>query len=199
MTDTKINTLYDLLAVNGGVVKTQMLNENGFSSRDIKQLIQDGILERVKQGYFIEKQGIVSDIEIITKLVPMGVLCIFTAIDYYELATVNPTEICVALPRGATCPVLPPNLFIRIYHMTDSHFEAGIINTEINGVMARMYDAEKTVCDCFKYDNEVEKGIALEVLKNYIGGGNCNIQKLMEYAKLLGKKKIIYPYVEALI
>jgi hypothetical protein len=45
----------------------------------------------------------------------------------------------------------------------------------------------------------VEKDIALEVLKNYMAKGNCNIQKLLEYARFLGKKKIIYPYVEALI
>jgi predicted transcriptional regulator of viral defense system len=83
--------------------------------------------------------------------------------------------------------------------MTDSHFETGIIETEFNGAMVRMYDVEKTVCDCFKYDNEVEKGIALEVLKNYMAKGGCNIQKLMAYAKLLGKKKIMYLYVEALI
>jgi len=37
------------------------------------------------------------------------------------------------------------------------------------------------------------------VLKNYITKENCNVQKLLEYAKLLGKKKIIYHYVEALI
>jgi len=199
MTNAKINTLKELLEANGGIVKTQTLNKNGFNKRDVKLLVQEGFLERVKLGYYIEKQGVISDIEIIAKLVPMGVLCLFTAIDHYRLATVNPSEICVALPRGATCPVLPPNLFIRIYHMTNSHFEAGIINAETNGVMVRMYDAEKTVCDCFKYDNEVEKGIALEVLRNYIAGGNCNIQKLLEYAKLLGKKKIIYPYVEALV
>jgi hypothetical protein len=39
----------------------------------------------------------------------------------------------------------------------------------------------------------------LEALKNYIARGSCNIQRLLEYAKLLGKKKIIYPYVEALL
>ena len=70
---------------------------------------------------------------------------------------------------------------------------------EVNGTMIRIYDIEKTVCDGFKYDSEIEKGIALEVLKNYIARGNCNIQKLLKYAELLGKKKIIYPYVEALI
>jgi predicted transcriptional regulator of viral defense system len=199
MTSAKTTTLKDLLRVNGGIVKTETLNKNGFSSRDIKWLTQEGLIERVKQGHYIENRGAVSDIEITAKLIPMGVLCLFTAIDYHELATVNPTEICVALPRGVACPVLPPNLFIKIYHMTSSHFEAGIAEAEINGAAVKMYNAEKTVCDCFKYENDIEKAIALEVLKNYISGSGCNIQKLLKYAQLLGKKKTIYPYVEALI
>jgi predicted transcriptional regulator of viral defense system len=199
MTNAKISTLKNLLSANSGIIKTEMLKRNGFTNHDIKRLIQVGLIERIKQGHYIEKQREVSDVEIAAKLIPMGVLCLFTAIDYYELATVNPAEICVALPRGVTCPVLPSNLFIKIYHMTNSHYEAGIIETEVNRSMVRMYDIEKTVCDCFKYDNTVEKNIALEVLKNYIAKGGCNIQKLLEYAKLLGKKKVIYPYVEALI
>ena len=198
MTTTKTILLKELLSANN-IVKTETLNKSGFTSRDIKQLTREGLLERVKQGHYMEKPGAVSDIEIASKLIPPGVLCLFTAIDFYELATVNPTEVCIALPRGFTCPVLPSNLFIKTYHMTGSHFEAGIAEVEVNRAMVRMYDAEKTVCDCFKYDNEVEKGIALEVLKNYIAKGGCNIQKLLEYAKLLGKKKVIYPYVEALI
>jgi predicted transcriptional regulator of viral defense system len=189
----------ELLTINSGIIKTETLNKNGFTSRDIKQLTHEGLLNRIKQGHYIGNYREVSDIEIISKLVPMGVLCLFTAIDYYELATVNPTEICIALPRGFTCPVLPSDIYANVYHMTSGHFEAGITEVEVNGAMVRMYDAEKTVCDCFKYDNEVEKGIALEVLKNYMAGGNCNIQKLLEYANLLGKKKIIYPYVEALV
>jgi len=198
MTNAKIAMLGELISTNNGVVKTKILNDNGFTSRDISYLMQEGLLERVRPGHYIGNQDIISDIEITSKLIPMGVLCLFTAIEHYDLAMVNPTEICIALPRGATCPVLPRNLFIKIYHMTSSHFEAGIAEIEVNGIMVRMYDAEKTVCDCFKYDHEVEKGIALKALKNYMSSGNRNIQKLLEYAKLLGKKKIIYPYVEAL-
>jgi len=199
MTNTKVNTIKELLSANNGIVNTETLNMNGFTSRDLKWLTQEGLITRIKRGHYIEKQREVSEIEMAAKLVPMGVLCLFSAIEYHELATVNPTEICMALPRGVTCPILPPNLYVKVYHMTGSHFEAGISEAEINGAAVRMYDAEKTVCDCFKYENEVERNIALEVLKNYIAKGGCNIQKLLEYAKRLGKKKVIYPYVEALI
>jgi predicted transcriptional regulator of viral defense system len=199
MTDAKIILLNNLMTANNGIVKAEVLTKNGFTSRHIKRLVEDGLLERIKQGYYTKKQREVSDIVIASRLIPMGVLCLYTAVDFYELATVYPSEICIALPRGVTCPVLPPNLYVKVYHMTTSHFEAGISEAEINGAVVRMYSAEKTVCDCFKYKNEVERNIALEVMKNYIARGGCNIQKLLEYAALLGKKKIIYPYVEALI
>jgi len=199
MTSSKLLLLKELFSANNGIATTKMLTENGFSSRNLKWLLQQGTIERIKQGHYIEKQREFSDIELAVKLIPVGVLCLFTAIEYHELATVNPTEICIALPRDASCPILPPDLFVKVHRMTNSHFEAGITEVEINGTMVKMYDPEKTVCDCFKYENAVERNIALEVLKNYIAKGGCNIQKLLEYAQLLGKKKIIYPYVEALI
>jgi len=199
MTQSKKFMLNELLSIDGGIIKTKTLNKNGFTSRDISHLINEGVLVKIKQGHYIGKDRDFSDMEIAAKLIPMGVLCLFSAIEYYELATFNPSSICVALPRGVTCPTLSSNLFLQIYHMTGRHFEAGITEVEAGKAMLRMYDIEKTVCDCFKYHKEVEKSIALEVLKNYMAKRNCNIQKLLEYAKLLGKKKIIYPYVEALI
>ena len=199
MTHNKSILLGELLQTEGGIIKTETLNKNGFTSRDIKRFLEEGRLERIKHGYYLGKERYVSDIEIISSLVPKSVLCLFTAIEYYDLATVNPAEICIALPRDTIRPILPDSLCAKVYYMTEHHFEAGIIEVEVNGAMVRMYDVEKTVCDCFKYDNEVERNIALEVLKNYMSRGNCNIQKLLEYAKLLGKKKIIYPYVEALV
>jgi len=199
MTQAKILVLNELLLSGNGIIKTETLNKNKFTSRDINQLLTIGMLKKIKQGHYIGKERDISDMELVAKLIPAGVLCLFSAAEYYELTTVNPSEICMALPRSATCPSLPSNLFVKIYHMTDRHFEAGIIEVDVNGAMVRMYDIEKTICDCFKYDNEVEKSIALEVLKNYIDKRNCDIQKLLRYAKLLGKKKVIYPYVEALI
>jgi len=199
MTQVKIQVLSELLSSGIGIIKTETLNKNGFTSRDINQLLNKGVIKRIKQGHYIGKERDISDMELAARLIPAGVLCLFSAAEYYELTTVNPSEICIALPRGTTCPSLPSNLFVKIYHMTNSHFEAGITEVDVNGAMVRMYDIEKTICDCFKYDNNVEKGIALEVLKSYMDKRNCDIQKLLKYAKLLGKKKVIYPYVEALI
>lgn len=201
MTTKKIEIVKNLCISSGGIIKTSVLNQNSITSRNIKSLIEKGILCKIKQGHYIwnENTDTTTDIEIVAKLIPNAVICLFSAVDYYELSTLNPTEICIALPRGSARPILPENLFVKFYYMTSKHFELGITETDYHSTIIKIYDIEKTVCDCFKYEQDVEKSIALEVLKNYMSRSSCNIQKLLEYAKVIGKKKVIYPYVEALL
>ena len=201
MQQNKIKLIQTVSKTNGGLIKTSELREIGISSRKIKELLELHIINRIKYGHYMltEETAKVSDIELAAKLIPHGVICLFTAIEHHELSTVNPTAICIALPRDISIPLLPKTPNIKIYRMTSKHFELGITETDFNGTSVRIFDVEKTVCDCFKYDKDIEKAVALEALKNYITKGNCNVQKLLEYAKIMGKKKTIIPYVEALI
>ena len=201
MNSKKIKLIESLFKYDAPVVSTAVLKQKGMYSRNIAELINKGFISRIRQGYYVWNHDIIGTSEIVLaiNLVPKGVLCLYTAIEYYGLSTVNPTEIFLALPRGTTAPELPSNLRVNVRQMTYRHFELGITETKIDGVTARIYDIEKTICDCFKYDKEVEKSIALEALKNYVSRKECNVQKLLEYAEIMGKKKIILPYVEAMI
>ena len=197
----KLGLVQSLFEMDAPVISTATLKKNGISSRNIAELINSGFITRIKQGHYIwsQKESDTSDIVLAAKLIPNGVLCLYTAVEYYGLSTVNPIEIFMALPRGTVAPSLPSNLIVNVRQMIEKHFELGVSEKILNDVPVRIYDIEKTVCDCFKYDKEVEKAVALEALKNYISRGNCNVQKLLEYAKIMGKKRIILPYVEAML
>ena len=188
------------LELNNSIIQAELLRNNGFTSREIKSLVETGMIRRLRQGYYIfaSREADVGDMPLIAALVPMGVFCLQSAIAYHELATINPAEINVALPRIANEPVLPDHLSVRYFHMTDSHFRLGISAVTIDSCPVKVYDAEKTVCDCFKYDREIEKSVALEVLKNY-AARHRDIQRLMDYAKQMGKQNTIQPYLEAML
>jgi len=201
MKSEKINFLYSLFNDEGTVISTAILNHNGIYTRNITELVNNGILSRVRQGYYTLNQlnSDISDIVLVSKLIPKGVLCLHSAIDYYDLSTINPAKIYIALPRGTVAPSLPEYLKVNVRQMIEKYYNLGISSADFDGTKVKIYDIEKTVCDCFKYDNEFEKAVALEVLKNYISKKNCNIQKLLEYAKILGKRNTILPYVEAML
>ena len=201
MNSKKFKQAQSLFSIDVPVVNTATLRKSGIHSRNIAELIRNGYITRIKQGHYVWNQNDTetSDVILATKLIPNGVLFLYTAIEHYGLSTVNPAEIFMALPRGMVAPSLPHNLRVNVRQMIGKHFELGISETEWDGISVKIYDVEKTVCDCFKYEKEVEKSIALEVLKNYISSKNCNVQKLFAYAKIMGKKNAILPYVEAML
>lgn len=202
MTLKKLKTVQSLFQDDMSlVISANMLKNNGIYSRNIAELIDKGYISRIKHGRYVWKQNEshLSEIVIASQLIPKGVICLFTAMEYYGLSTVNPAWIFLALPRGTAMPSLPQNLRVNVRQMLPKHFELGISEEKLEGVSLKIYDIEKTVCDCFKYDKEVEKSIALEVLKKYITSKDCNVQKLLGYAKIMGKKKTILPYVEAML
>ena len=62
-----------------------------------------------------------------------------------------------------------------------------------------MYNREKTICDMFRYRDKLGENLALEALKNYLHGKDSNIKKLSEYAVICRVKKIMFPYITAMI
>jgi predicted transcriptional regulator of viral defense system len=201
MTSQKLSLVQSLFNKESSIVSTATLRRHNIYSRNIEELIARGFITRIRQGYYVwnKDEPDMSEIILAAKLIPNGVLCLFTAVEIYELSTMNPMEIYFALPRGSVAPSLPENLRVNVRQMIDKHFRLGITETDLFGVSVKVYDIEKTVCDCFKYEREVEKSVALEVLKKYISTRNCDIQKLIEYAEIMGKKKTILPYLEAII
>ena len=65
-------------------VSLQLINAKLYYA-DIKQLLEEGFIERIKRGYYhwIDDQG-ESEIVIINSLFPDAVLCMETALFYYK-------------------------------------------------------------------------------------------------------------------
>ena len=96
-------------------------------------------------------------------------------------------------------PSLPEYPPVEIFFAAKEIMELGVEDYMVENSRIRLYNKERTVCDFFKYRVRVGSDIAMEVLKSYVSGAKCNLQKLMEYAMKLRVRKYIKPYVEALI
>lgn len=67
----------------GGVLKTAELKDLGLSSRQIKRLLDDGIITKIKRGFYELKDYIVRDEVIIARLFPQAVIFLESALFYY--------------------------------------------------------------------------------------------------------------------
>ena len=86
---------------------------------DIKQLLDEGYIERIRRGYYHWIESCETrEIVIINTLFPDAVLCMETALFYYKYSDRNPAEWCFAIDRNVS--KLRTNIeypFIKAYRM----------------------------------------------------------------------------------
>ena len=135
----------------------------------------------------------------VSKLVPKGVICLLSALSYYELTTYNPWEYQIAIHRGSKKPKLPDYPPIKIIYLADAQYSIGIDEVDINGSVVRIYDREKTICDMVRYREKLGMDLMKEGLRNYLKSSNKNITKLVSYADKLRIQTVFQKYLEVLI
>ena len=161
----------------------------------VLQAAKNGELTRIKRGVYATDDHLASQMLDVEKVVPGGVLCLYSAWSHYQLTTQVPQEYCLAIKRGRkiTLPDYPP---ITLYHWSDTAFNIGITNTEIEGFNVRIYDVEKCVCDAVKYRNKIGIDVCTEILKEYLKRRDRNVSKLMKYASQLRVAKTLGTYLQ---
>lgn len=198
-----MNDIIKYIKKHGGYATMTELKEAGFQTRVIKKYVQDKILEKIKPGlYRLSEIDFYKNVNLsfmdACKSVPKGVICLGSAISYYNLSTYNPPEIQIAVLNSCK-PVkinYPP---IKFYFFRKSQYSLGIkiIKTKFGDI--RIYDIEKTICDIFRFKNEYGDEIALETLRNYTKRKDADFYKLREYSKICRVYTIINPYLKGLI
>jgi len=138
------------------------------------------------------------DLVNVSLLIPRGVVFLISALYFHRLTTQIPHQIYIALPRGTNYPKVeyPP---VKAFVRSEKQYSAGVEEHIIDGVKVRVYSREKTVADCFRYQKQIGKDVALEALKDYMSAASRNVSGLMEYARINRVEKLILPYVETLL
>ncbi len=167
------------------------LKEEGVYHANIIRLLHDGIIEKVKRGYYHYIQnGHGSEILIINKLFPDAVLCMETALFYYGYSDRNPAEWNLAIDRivskGRTEIDYP---FINAYRVEPSLLSLGETDGIIDGEIVRIYDIDRTICDVLRKMNRMDKEIFNKAIQRYVNDERKNIPNLMTYAKKLRIQK----------
>lgn len=158
---------------------------------DIKRLLDEGLIERVRRGYYhwILDNG-ESEVVIINRLFPDAVLCMETALFYYKYSDRNPTEWNFSIDKNIS--KLRTNVdypFIKAYCVEPELVTLGEIKGEIDSHKVRIYDRDRTICDVLRNMNKMDKEIFNKAVQGYEKDPKKNIPNLMKYAKVLRVQK----------
>jgi predicted transcriptional regulator of viral defense system len=191
----------EVFYINNGYIRTKDISSKGINRRYLRDLINEDIIEKIKRGLYRWKDAkfdVEEELIDVSKIIPHGVICLVSALAYYELTTYTPGEYTVAIKRNYNIklPKYPP---IKLYYFSDKYYVDGVEKIDINGNIIKIYNIEKTICDCLRYEDKISKDIIVESIKEYVKRRNKNISKLMNYATKAKVRDVIQKYIEVLV
>jgi predicted transcriptional regulator of viral defense system len=184
-----------LFSENNGYLSRKQLPDKSTYNHLLK-LIDKGKVERVKQGVYRYDSDISDHTMIdIEKIVPNGVLCLFSAWAHYDLSLQIPQSFNIAIEKNRKI-TLPDYPLITLYYWKREYHELGVTKQKISGYTVMIYDMEKSVCDAVKYRMKTGIDVTSEILKNYLKRKDRNLTLLSEYARKMRIEKILETYLE---
>ena len=168
------------------IFKTSDALSRGIPSRMLAYFCQKGIIERVSRGLYRVAEassGVGLDFEelvLTVSSVPRGVICLISALCYYDLTDQVMREYWIAVPNNDKSPKRPHIRVVRMRNMS-----LGVTEVKMGKYKVKIFDRERTIIDAFRY---LSDEIAIKALQAYLKPSSkkkVDLQKLSSYAKEL--------------
>lgn len=175
----------ELVKEHDGVVKTSQLYTLGIDYRRIQNFVDWGVLLRIKNGYYSLQEQKLSEDEMILRLFGEdGVLTMESALYIYGYLPAKPYEYQIAVDKNTSKSRFHLNYpFVHPYYSEPKVLNLGVNEVPFGGGMMKIYDRERLICDCLKYEDRMDREDLKKALLAYIKEPKKDISRLLTYAK----------------
>ena len=180
-----------LIEEQGGIVKKEQFTELGIDYRRILDFVQSGDLVRIKNGYYTDRIDRFTEEELVARLFSDARLCMESALYAYGYISQKPYAWHLAVDKNTSksrfkmdYPKIIP------YYTEPDALELGSTEITMSGQQFLIYDRDRVICDCLKYETKLEREVFKGALQSYIRDSQKDISALMAYArarKVVGK------------
>ncbi len=190
------SVIYEEFKNHGGVLRTSELNALGLSSRQIKKLVENGDITRIKRGYYEISNNIYPQEAVIARLFPDAVIFLESALMHYGYTDRIPQAWQIAVDRDSEKSQYKIDYpLIEVFYIEPKLLEIGLDVIKIEEVEVRIFNRDRTICDVLRYENKLEREVFTNAIKRYIRDPKKNVRNLFEYAKVFNIKNKVQTYI----
>ena len=171
---------------HNGFLRTNELYTRQIFYNDIQRFIRDGFIEKIRYGYYQwVSPNNPSEVIIIKHLFPDGILCMNTALFYHGYCDRIPQAWHIAVSKDSGKSRFKVDYpFVKPYYVELALLNVGLSKGDIDGNQVRIYDKERTMCDCLRYEKKMDREIFNKAIRNYVSDSSKRVPVLMDYARL---------------
>ena len=182
------------------LLRARDVAQHGLPTITLTRLVQAGKLQRVARGLYGVPGAKTSEHRSLAEVsarVPKGVVCLLSALRVHEIGTQAPFEVWLAIPLHMATPRLDQPA-IRVVRMSDEALAKDVERRDIDGVKVPVFNAARTVVDCFRFRNKIGLDVALEALRDGWRQRKFTMDDLWRHATRGRVANVMRPYIEAI-
>lgn len=193
---TQAKKAMQLLAKHG-IMRASELTAQGVHHQTIKRLVAQEQVVPTSRGLYQAADWSYDghfDLSLVAKRAPQSVVCLTTALEFYDLTVQFVRRVEIAVGRTDSLPRIdwPP---VRVLRFGPRSINLGIEVHILSGVPVNIYCPAKTVADCFRLRRYVGINVAIEGLHKSLESGKARPTDITEFARAMGVERILRPYM----
>lgn len=185
----------------GNIAKTADFITVGLKNYEVISLCNEGYIRRIRNGFYkLANNEEPKEEDLISKLLPQGIVCVESALFYYGYSDFAPRKWTIAVPRSFSRTIKAmQEVPVKAYYVQNEFYHYGTTIGIFNGVELKVYDRERTICDCFKYRSKLDNEIFNKAIIAYVSDSKKNLVNLSKYAKDMGVYTKLMNVMEVLL
>ena len=176
----------------GAFFRPSEVEKLGITYDQLVRLVRAGVVERVQRGLYRLVSVELTEhatVAAVCARVPNAVVCLITALNFYEIGTQLSPRVWIAIHHKARPPRLP-QIQTRLVRFSGSAWTYGVRDAVFNGVPGRITSPARTIVDCFRFERLIGREAALEALHEGLRERKVTVDALMRTLEELPSRRL---------
>ncbi len=191
----KIEEIKKIMNKNKGYITTKELNNLKIHRMYLKIMHDNGLIERVGNGIYIDANIIEDSYYILSLELPNVIYSHMTALYFHNLSIKAPNEeYDITVPKNYYNYKLKKH---NVFYVNKDIYELGLVEIKTPmGNIVRTYDMERCICDIIRSKNRLDIEHVKYSIREYLKRKDKDLVRLSNYADKMGILKEVTEYLE---
>jgi predicted transcriptional regulator of viral defense system len=167
----------------------------GIPYHRLRRMEGAGLVEREGWGLYRRTDAEITphhSVAAVCARVPTAIVSLITALSVHDIGTQLGYGVWIAIPHGERAPTMD-SIRLHVTRFSGVSLRYGVVDTEFEGVPARITTPARTVVDCFRFRSKVGLEAALEALDDVLLERKATPDEIWRAAKACGARYLVEP------
>jgi len=193
------DTVLELLRKNGGILCASQAREAGVDNKVLQRMTEAGLIEKIEKGLYLDSSQMADEYVVAQYRCRQGIYSHETALYFHGLSDRIPFQLMMTIPNGYNSRILSDTEHYKFFYCRKELHDLGVAAVVTPyGNEVRVYDKERTICDCIRKKEKLDNDLVVTAVRQYMNEKGNDFARLLKYAEVFRVRNQVKQYMEVL-